>query len=144
MTFGCCILGLGESARPHEQHRVDCRHDVASQQHVELLRAQPQVGKRPFGLHVTEQEQVDRAPQQAHDRVRAVVPVRGDRHQLVGDCQPLVRVPRREHGVVQQGQALTQHDRIAGVASLVDDRIQGIERAASVVRGFGCEPRPKP
>ena len=56
----------------------------------------------------------------------------------------LACVTGREQCVVQQREALAERDRIADGASLVDDRSQFIERAASVIGRLGGEPRAEP
>ena len=78
VALGCGCFCVTEPAGSHEQHRVDGRDDVASQEHVELLGPQSQVGERSFGFDVSEEEQIDGAPQQAHDRERAVAGPRRD------------------------------------------------------------------
>ena len=114
MTRCRSFLGSCEVARPHEQHGFDRRNHVLREQHVELLGAQPKIGKRPFGFDVTDEEEIDGPPQQAHDGQPAVIGLRGGSHELIRGTQALTRVPRREHCVVQQRQTLTEHEWFAG------------------------------
>ena len=141
MTRCRSFLGTREVARPHEQHGFDCRNHVSREQHVELLGAQPKIGKRPFGFDVTDEEEIDGPPQQAHDGQPAVIRLRGGRHELIRGSQALTRVPRREHCVVQQRQTLTEHEWFAATRASSVMRCRSVERAGLVVDGLGCEPR---
>ena len=95
--------------------------------------------QRPAGPPVAGEEQVDRAPGQAHQAVDHASGRRGDGDQLVGQVGAELGVLRAEHAVVGERQRLGQRDRVA-------QRPDGLQfgedrrRVAGGVRLLGRQP----
>ena len=94
-------FGFREVPGAEAQHRLDGGHDIAHGENVELLGPQPEIRERPFALGATEEQQVHGAPTHAHEHEGSRLERPRDRQQFVGDRDPVVRVLRREHRVVE-------------------------------------------
>ena len=137
-------FGFHEVPGTDAQHRLDGGHDVPHGEDVELLGPQPEIRERAFALGATEEQQVHGAPAHAHEHEGPRLERPRDRQQFVRDRDPVVRVLRREHRVVQQRQSFGERDGIAGISGFVDDRLQLGELPRAVVRRFGREPGAEP
>ena len=137
------LLGLGEPPLTHREHHVQGGDEIT--QPVATVRDEvlAELTERADGPAVAGEEEVDRAPGEAHQSVDGAAGRRRDGDQLVGEPEPPLGVLRTEQAVVRQRQGLGELDRIRPFPRLLQ---LGEDRSglAGHVRLLGGEPDAQP
>ncbi|ETK37877.1 hypothetical protein MPTA5024_01870 [Microbispora sp. ATCC PTA-5024] len=133
-------FGTAEVTCPDVEHHVDGRDDVADRGKVALAQQAAQFIEVPADVRVSFQQEVDGAPQHAHDHVAATAGADALGDERVGDLCPQGGVVRPEQAVVQKVERLGDGGRIRAAAGFVRDGADGLVRRPAMV-GFGGDAR---
>ena len=111
---------------------------------VRLAEQAAQLGQAPLGVRVGVEEQIDGAPQQAHQQVAAAAGARGLADQLLGQLAPQRPVFRAQDAVVGEAQGLGQGDRVARAPRFRDHgENRGVPVGAVVLLTGQPDPQPQ-
>ncbi|MEU8635714.1 hypothetical protein AB0C38_26410 [Amycolatopsis sp. NPDC048633] len=113
-------FGFVEPARADAEHDVDRVEHEPDREVVAPGQLAAQVGEPALGVRVAVEEEVDRAPQQAHQQVAAAPGAEALGDQLLRERAALAAVVGPEQAVVGQARGLGPGDRVARALGLFE------------------------